>query len=134
MTLLSIDIIETNGACLELWVLNTELRESLLDEATHLTHLGDTTEVPFHISHKAGYACLTEGFCHHLQGDRLTCTCGTGNESMAVSHLTSNTECSVGAVGDIQPAFFVVHSYCFLLFIVTIGTIGTIVSIGSLTQ
>ena len=42
MTLFAEHVEETHGTTLELRILNAELRQSLLDEATHLTYLGDT--------------------------------------------------------------------------------------------
>ena len=39
MTLFAEYVIEADRACLELRVLNTELRETFLDESTHLTYL-----------------------------------------------------------------------------------------------
>ncbi len=107
MTLFAINVEEAYGTSLELRILDAELGHALLDEAAELSYLGDTTEVTLHVGHEAGHACLTESLCHHLQGDGLSCTCGSGNESMTVSHLTCNAERSVGAMGDIQPSFLV---------------------------
>ena len=110
VALLAEHVVETDGATLEFGILDAELRQALLDEAAHLSYLGDAAEVSLHIGHKAGHACLAECLGHHLQGDGLTCTCGTRDESVAVGHLTCDTERSVGAVGDVEPAFLVVHS------------------------
>ena len=110
MTLFAEYVKEADGTRLKLRVLNAELWQTLLDKTTHLTDLRDATEVALHVSHKTGYTCLTESLCHHLQGYRLTSTRSTGNESVAVSHLTSNRKRSVGAMGNVKPAVFVVHS------------------------
>ena len=107
MPLFAVDIIETYGTSLELGILDAELRQTLLDEATHLTHLRDTREVAFHVGHETGYACLTEGLGYDLQGDGLTCTCGTCDKPMTVGHLGIDAECSVGAMGDIKPSFLI---------------------------
>ena len=101
MTLLAKHIIEADGTSLELRVPDTKFRQSFLDETAHFAHLRDAAEVALHIGHEAGYACLTEGFGHHLQRNRLTRTRGTSNQSMPVGHLTCNTECALGAMGNI---------------------------------
>ena len=107
MALFAIDVEEAHGTGLELRILDAELGQSFLDETAHFSHLGDTREVALHVGHEAGNACLAEGFGHHLQGDGLSCSGGTGNESVAVGHFTVDTQRTVGAVGYIQPAFFV---------------------------
>ena len=117
MTLFTEYVEEANRTSLELGVLNAEFRQSLLDEPTHLTRLGDAGEVAFHVGHETGDACLTERFCHHLQGDGLTCTCGTRYQSVAVGHLTCDTKRTIGAVGDIKPSFLVVHKIYSLNFL-----------------
>ena len=109
MALLTEDVEESHGAGLELRILYAELGHALLDEAAKLSNLGNTRKVTFHIGHKAGYACLTECLGHHLKRDGLSRTCGSGNESMTVSHLTCNAERSIGAMGDIQPSLLVKH-------------------------
>ncbi len=107
MTLFAEDVVESDGTGLELRVLNAELGHALLDETAHLACLRDAAEVALHISHEAGHACLAERLGHHLQRDGLSCTRGSGNESMTVGHLTCNAERTVGAMGDIQPSLFV---------------------------
>ena len=107
MALFAKDIIEPHGTALELRILDAELGHALLDEAAELTRLRDTAQVALHVGHEAGHACLAECLGYHLQGDGLSCTCGTGNESMTVGHLTFNAERSVGAMGDIQPSLLV---------------------------
>ena len=109
MTLFTEDVVETYRTSLELRVLNFEFGQALLDEAAKLSNLGNTRKVTFHIGHKAGYACLAECLGHHLKRDGLSRTCGSGNESMTVSHLTCNAERSIGAMGDIQPSLLVKH-------------------------
>ena len=109
MALFAKYIEEAYRAALELWILNTKFRHALLDKPAHLAHLGDAREIALHVGHETGDACLTECFSHHLQGDGLTCTCGSRNESMTVGHLTCNAECAVCAMGDVKPSFLVVH-------------------------
>ena len=103
------DIIESHGTSLELRVLYLEFGQALLDEATHLSNLRDTAKVAFHVSHETGHPCLAECLGHHLKGDSLSCTCGTGDKTMPVCHLTCNAECTVCAMGDVKPSFFVEH-------------------------
>ena len=117
VTLFAEDVIETYRTSLELWVRNLEFGEALLDEATHLSYLRDTAEVTFHVGHEAGNACLAEGLCHDLQGDSFSCTCGTGDESMSVCHLTCNAECAVSAMGNVKSSFLVVHKIYSLNFL-----------------
>ncbi len=101
VSLLAEDVEETHGAGLELRILQPELRQAFLNEAAHLAHLRDAAEVAFHVGHETGHASLAERFGHHLQGDRLSRTCGTRYQSVAVSHLSYHTQCAVGAVGNI---------------------------------
>jgi hypothetical protein len=109
MSLFAKDIEEAYRATLELGVLDAKLGHSLLDEARQPAGLTYAGKVALHIGHKAGYACLTECLGHHLKRDGLSRTCGSGNESMTVSHLTCNAERSIGAMGDIQPSLLVIH-------------------------
>ena len=118
MALLTEHVEETYGTTLELRVLDAKLRHAFLYKAAQLTHLRYAAEVALHIGHETGHACLTECLGHHLQGNGLTCTCGSRNESMTVSHLTCNAECAVSAMGNVKPSFFVVHKiYSFNIFL-----------------
>ena len=110
-------VVETHGTTLELRVLNAELRQALLNEATQLAHLRNTTQVALHVSHEAGNACLTERLCHYLQRHGLTSTRGTGNESVAICHLSCNTQRPVSTVRNVKTSFFVVHNVLFLVII-----------------
>ena len=107
VSLLAEDVVETDGAGLELRVLDAELRQAFLNEAAHLAHLRDAAQVALHVGHEAGHAGLAERLGHHLQRDRLTCTRGTGNESVAVSHLTCDTQRPLLTVGNVKSSFFV---------------------------
>ena len=117
MTLFAEYVEETDGTALELRILDAELRQSLLDETTHLTCLRDAAQVALHVGHETWYASLTKSLGYDLQSDGLTRTCGTCNETVAICHLTSNRKRSVGAMGYVQPPFFVVHNaYSFVIF------------------
>ena len=87
-----------------------ELWQSLLDESTHLTYLRDTAQVAFHVSHKTRYTSLTESLGHHLQRHRLACSRSSGYESVTIRHLTCYRKRSIGAMGYVQPPFFIVHN------------------------
>ena len=117
VTLLAKNIIETNGTSLKLRIFNAELWKALLNEATHLSHLRNTRKVALHVSHEAGNACLTERLCHYLQRHGLTSTRGTGNESVAICHLSCNTQRPVSTVRNVKTSFFVVHNVLFLVII-----------------
>ena len=127
MSLLAKDVEETHGARLELRVLDAELWQAFLNESTHLASLRDTTQVTFHICHEAGDACLAEGLCYHLQGDGLTCTCGSRNQSVAVGHLTYDAQGTIVAVGNIQPSFLVVHTSCVFMISVSLRCAASLV-------
>ena len=101
MSLFAIYIVQTYGTGLELRILNTKLRESLLNEAAHLSRLRYSAQVTLHVGHEAGHTSLTECLGHHLQRHRLTRTRGTGYESVAVRHLSCNTQRPIGAMGYI---------------------------------
>ena len=114
MALLAENVEEADRAALELRVLNAEFRQALLNEAGKLAHLADAAEIALHIGHEARDAGLAEGFGQDLEGDGLTGTGGAGDESVAVRHFADDGDRAVGAVGNIQPAFFIKHSYQFL--------------------
>ena len=117
MALFAKHVVEADRTTLELGVLDAELWHALLDEAAEFSYLRDTREVALHVGHEAGHTCLTECLGHHLQGDSLTGTRGTGDESVAVSHLTCDTERTIGAMGDVEPSFLVVHKIYSLNFL-----------------
>jgi tRNA U34 5-carboxymethylaminomethyl modifying enzyme MnmG/GidA len=81
------DIEKPYGACLKFWVFDAEFRQSLLYESAHLTHLTDSRQVAFHISHEARLSNLAEALSYHLQSDGLACARSSCNKSMAVCHL-----------------------------------------------
>ena len=95
MSLLPVHVEKAHRAALELRILNAELRQAFLDEARHLTHLGDTAQVAFHVGHEARHASLAEGFRQHLQGDGFTGSGGTGNEAVPAGHLPYKGEGAV---------------------------------------
>ena len=66
MSLFTKHVEEPHRTRLELWILDTELRQSLLDESTHLARLRDAAQVALHISHETRYTSLTESLGHHL--------------------------------------------------------------------
>ena len=88
MSLLAEDIVEAHWTSLELRIFDTELRQTFLNEAAHLADLRDPREVAFHVGHKAGHASLAERLGYNLQSDGLARARGTGDESVAVGHLT----------------------------------------------
>jgi len=88
MSLLAVDVEEAHGACLELWILDAELRQALLNESRHLAHLAYSREVSLHVGHKAGHASLAKTLGHHLQRDGLTRTGSAGDKSVTIGHLT----------------------------------------------
>ena len=114
MALLAEHVEEADRAALELRILDAEFRQTLLDEPGELAHLADAGEVALHVGHEARDAGLAEGFGQDLEGDGLTGTGGAGDESVAVRHFADDGDRAVGAVGNIQPAFFIKHSYQYL--------------------
>ena len=88
MSLLGIHVVEAHGACLELRVLDAELRQSLLDESRHLAHLAYSREVALHVGHETRHTGLTKTLGHHLQRDGLTRTGSAGDKSVTIGHLT----------------------------------------------
>ena len=102
MSLFAIHIVKAHGTGLELWILNTELGQSLFNKTAHFASLADAREVAFHVGHEAGYSRLTESFGHDLQGDRFARTGGTGDKTMAVGHFSFDRKRSISAMGDID--------------------------------
>ena len=94
---------------MELRVGNAKLRAAFLNEAAHLTCLADTRKVSFHVSHEARYTRLTEGLGEDLEGDGLTGTGGTGDETVTVGHLTHQVERPVVAMRNIELVVVSVH-------------------------
>ena len=109
--LLAIDIIESNRARLELRGVKSEFRQSLLDEAAHLSGLADARQVALHVGHEAWHSRLAETFGHHLQRHRFSRTRGTGYESVTVGHFTDNTDGSVGPMGNVKPLLLCKHVF-----------------------
>ena len=109
VSLLPIDIKETDWTRTEFRRFYTEFCTSLLDESAHSSGLAYSRKVSFHISHKARHSCLTECFGQDLKGYGLTCTGGTGNESVAVRHFSADRNRACGAVGYIESVFFRKH-------------------------
>ncbi len=98
VALLAEYIEELHRAALELRVFNAEFRAALLDKAAHGAALADAGEVALHIGHETGNAGLAEGLGQHLQRDGFTGTGGTGNQAVAVGHLSTDGDGAVGAV------------------------------------
>ena len=94
---------------MEVRILDTELRATLLDEAAHLSSLADAREVAFHVGHEARNASLAERFGKHLQGDGLSRTRGACNQAVAVGHLANHIDVSVVAMRDVELMVIGVH-------------------------
>ena len=109
MALLAEYVIETDGASVEIGILDAELGAAFLDEAGHAAGLADAAEVALHVGHEAGDTGFAERLCQHLEGDGLSGTGGSGDESVAVGHFTEDGDGTLRAVGDIEPFFVVVH-------------------------
>ena len=109
MSLFAIHVEEACRTAVELWVLNTELRATFLDEAAHLSSLADARKVAFHVGHEARHTRLAEGLSEHLQGDSLTRTRGTGYQAVTVGHLANHIDVSVVAMRDVELMVVCVH-------------------------
>ena len=110
--LLAIDVIEPDGAALkgEALLLDAELGQPLLDKAGQSAWLAHARQVSLHVGHEAGHSCLAETLGNDLQGHRLTCTRGAGNQAVAVGHVAQDADRSVGPVGDVESVLLSVHS------------------------
>ena len=95
-------VIEPHGASFEFRILDSELSAALLDKPAHLPGLGHSRQVSFHICHKAGNPRLAESFGKSLKRYCLSRTGGSGNQTVAVCHLSANAYRSLLAVGHIQ--------------------------------
>ena len=89
MSLLSEDIEKAYRTTSELRRCDTEFGTSLLNETAHRASLTDSGKVSLHVSHETWHTRLTECLGKDLQGYGLSCSCSTGNKSMAVSHLAA---------------------------------------------
>ena len=110
VALLAEDVEEAHGASLEFGIGDAEGVLAFLDEAAHGARLADAAEVAFHIGHEAGDTCLAEGLGHHLKGDGLAGTCGSGDEAVAVGHAADDRQSSLVAMGDVQSMFASKHN------------------------
>ena len=90
MALLSVYVEESHRAASELRRSDSELGTSLLYEAAHRTCLADTGKVTFHIGHEARHSSLAETFRKNLKSHGLSCSGCSGNETMAVRHLSAD--------------------------------------------
>ena len=109
MSLLAEYVVETYRAALELRILDSEFRHSLLYEAAGPSGLGYSGKVSLHVGHEARDAGLAEALGHHLQGDGLSGSCGSGYKSVPVGHLPYDGERPFFAVGYPEPVIGVVH-------------------------
>ena len=90
MPLFAKNIVETHRTSLEFRIGDPENILALFNETAHLTCLRDATEVTLHVGHEARYTSLTKSLRQHLQRHRLAGTRGTGDESVAVGHTSTN--------------------------------------------
>ena len=89
VSLFSEHVEETHRTTAELRRCDAELGTSLLYESAHGARLADAGEVAFHVRHEARHTCLAESLRQHLEGHSLTCSCRSGDESVAVRHFSA---------------------------------------------
>jgi hypothetical protein len=101
MTLFTEHVEKTYGALFENGILYSKFFAALFNESVHGTGLADPAQVTFHVGHETGNASLTESFGKNLQGDGLSRSCGSCNQTVPVSHLSANRDRTLLAVSNI---------------------------------
>ena len=92
-----------------------ELVDALLHPLALCARLGQTGHVPLYVAEEHGYPRVGEGFGHHLHGDGLARSAGSGDETVAVSHFEGQVDPSLVAEAQIKISIAQIHFFVLLM-------------------
>ena len=91
VTALLIDIPESGGiAAIGKGIPQAEFVDALLHPLAALTGGADTGHIALDVAQEHRHTCVRKGFRHHLHGDGLSRTAGTGDQAVTVAHVQAH--------------------------------------------
>ena len=119
VTALLINIPESGGiAAIGEDIPQAEFVNALLHPLAALTGGADTGHIALDVAQEHRHACVRKGFRHHLHGDGLSRTAGTGDQAVTVAHVQAHFHPLIVRQTHVDLAVFVHKAIlrCLLIF------------------